>query len=215
VIRKNRLARSVRDPHNIVQDLPQRGVALRSIPCRSRGRHSFGRLITRQHHEREKPSNCPLAVRVGADRLGDVADRGGVGLDLLSLGAQSGVFGFQGWGLLLTLVSEHLAALAIDRRGCLGATALGRFFDDRIDLPPVKIGDGVSLDFGTRRKGCVLRLDGRLNRAPLAHIGGLRKELRLTGSGAPSGDNLKSNKARRAGGAITKVNSGQFDRSTT
>jgi hypothetical protein len=71
--------------------------------------------------------------------------------------------------------------MAINPQECpIGATALCQFFDGRIDLPSVEIGDGVSFDFDSRRKGCV-RLDGRLNRAPLAHMRGLRKELRLVG----------------------------------
>jgi hypothetical protein len=81
--------------------------------------------------------------------------------------------------------SEHLAglALAINRRECrIGATTLGRLPDDgRFDLawPPIDIGDGVSLDFGTRRKGCILRLDGRLYRTPFVHKRELGKKLRL------------------------------------
>jgi hypothetical protein len=41
---------------------------------RRRGRQGPGRRITTQHYERKKPSNCPLAVCAGADRLDDVAD---------------------------------------------------------------------------------------------------------------------------------------------
>jgi hypothetical protein len=46
-------------------------------------------------------------------------------------------------------------------------------------VPPAEIDDGVSLDFGTSRKGC-LRLDGRLYRTPPAHMDGHAKMLRLT-----------------------------------
>jgi hypothetical protein len=65
----------------------------------------------------------------------------------------------------------------------MAATALGCFLDGKIDLaqPPVEIGAGVSVDFDTRRKGCVLRLDGRLHRAPLVHMDRRGKNLRLTG----------------------------------
>jgi hypothetical protein len=76
-------------------------------------------------------------------------------------------------------------ALAINRQECrIGATAVGRFLDVRIDLridlaqPPVGIGDGVGLDFDMRKR-CVLRLDGRRYRAPLVHMGDLVKKLRL------------------------------------
>jgi hypothetical protein len=86
-------AMSVRDPHNIVHDLPQRDVVQWSIPCR--GRRRYRRRITTQHHEREKPSNCPLAVCVGANPLGDAAGRDGLGLDLSSIGAQSSALGFE------------------------------------------------------------------------------------------------------------------------
>jgi hypothetical protein len=88
-------ARSVRDLQNVVLGLRQRGVALWSVPCRCRGRQGPARRITTQHYEREKPSNCSLAVCLGADRLGDVADSSGLGLELPSLGDQSGVLGFQ------------------------------------------------------------------------------------------------------------------------
>ena len=84
----------------------------------------------------------------------------------------------------MALAGEHLVglALAINRRECrMSATALGRFLDGRFYLLPVEIGDGVSFDFDARRKGCVLHLNGRLNRATLAHMGGLGKKLRRAG----------------------------------
>jgi hypothetical protein len=177
---KNWHAGSVR---NIVHDLRQRGVALQSIARRCRGRRS-GRRITIEHHEREKPSKRTLAVCLGADWLGDVADRSGLGLYLPPLFAQSGALGFevgQGWDVPAP-ASEHLAGLApaINRRECCaGASALGRFVDGRIDLPPIE--HGVGFDWNTRPKSCVLHLDGRLNRAPLSDMGGLRKQLRLAG----------------------------------
>jgi hypothetical protein len=80
--------------------------------------------------------------------------------------------------------SEHLAGpvLAINPRECpIGATALGRFLDGKIDLaqPLVEIGAGVSLDFDPRREGYVLGVDGRLCQTLLAHMGGPRRALRL------------------------------------
>jgi hypothetical protein len=85
---------------------------------------------------------------------------------------------------LPTLASEHLPGLtlAISRRECrIGATALGRFFDSRIDLPQplVEIRDGVSLDFDTSRNGWVLRRNGRLYRTSLVHMGGPEQKVRL------------------------------------
>jgi hypothetical protein len=41
------------------------------------------------------PSHCPLALCVGAGRLGDVADRGGLDFDLPSRGAQTGALDFE------------------------------------------------------------------------------------------------------------------------
>ena len=94
--------------------------ASRSPPCRSRGRQCDGQWVTTQHHQCNEPPDCPFAVRVGANKLRDVADRCSFGLDLPALGAQGGALGLEvgkGDAFALALARKHLAVLALRLNG--------------------------------------------------------------------------------------------------
>jgi len=54
-------------------------------PCRSRSRQRDRQWITAQHHQDDQPPDRRLAVGVGADELGDVADWRGFGPGLRPL----------------------------------------------------------------------------------------------------------------------------------
>src|ERR1700719_684313 len=117
---------------------------------RSCGCQSDGQRIAAQDHHQDQPPYRSLAVGVGADELGDVADGRGLGLDLPALGAQGGTLGLAvGYGRSLSpaLLDQRLAALALCRdgreRGC-GPSALSRFLDREIDLAktPIEVADG-------------------------------------------------------------------------
>jgi hypothetical protein len=60
-----------------------------SPPCRSRSRQRDGQGIAAQDHQGNQPADRPLAVRVGADELRDVADGCGLSLDPSTLGARA------------------------------------------------------------------------------------------------------------------------------
>ncbi len=145
-------------------------------PCRRRsGRQGDGQRVAAKHHEGDQPPNCPLAVRVAAEKLGDVPDRRGLRLDLPALGAQGGAVGFevgQGRPLPLTLTGEPGAGSALvigQLHGGSGAALLGCLLNGRINLaqPPVKIGDGVGCHLNPGGKRRVLRLNRRRDRAAL------------------------------------------------
>jgi hypothetical protein len=53
-----------------------------SPPCRSRSRQCDSKRVATQDHERDQPPDCLFGVGVGADQLGDIADRRRFGLDL-------------------------------------------------------------------------------------------------------------------------------------
>ncbi len=61
-----------------------------------------------------QPTDRPLAVGVGADKLGDIANRRGLGLNLPALGAQGGALALavgEGRRLPLTLPASACRAL--------------------------------------------------------------------------------------------------------
>jgi len=63
--------------------------------------------VTRQHHQRDQPANRPLAIGVGPEQLGHIADRCGFRLDPATFGAQGGAFRLeigQGCSVLPTMV---------------------------------------------------------------------------------------------------------------
>jgi len=61
---------------------------MQSALRRGRRGQGDGKRVAAQHHQSDEPPDCALAVRVGADELGDVADRCGLGLDSAALGGQ-------------------------------------------------------------------------------------------------------------------------------
>jgi hypothetical protein len=69
----------------------------RSDQCRAEARRGQrnGQRIAAQNYKGDQPPDCPLAVRVGADQLGHVADGLGLVLDLPFFGAQGGAFGLE------------------------------------------------------------------------------------------------------------------------
>src|SRR5258708_6791043 len=159
--------KSMRALRVCIPDHAETSNASRSPPCRSRGRQCDGQWVTTQHHQCNEPPDCPFAVRVGANKLRDVADRCGFGLDLPALGAQGGALGLEvgkGGAFMLALVRERRPALALPlnrRERRIGPAALGGFLDGCVDLTqsPVKITYGVGLDVDPARKGRVLRLN--------------------------------------------------------
>jgi hypothetical protein len=64
-------------------------------PCRGCSRQCDRQWIAAQHHHQYQPPNRPLAVSVGAKKLGNVADRRILSLDLQSLAAQGDALGFE------------------------------------------------------------------------------------------------------------------------
>jgi len=52
--------------------------------------------VAGENHEGNQPSDCPLAVRIGADELRNVPDRCRLGLNPAALGGHGGALSFEG-----------------------------------------------------------------------------------------------------------------------
>ena len=61
-------------------------------PRRSRRGQGDGERVAAQNHERDQLPDSLLAVGVGAEQFRHVADRRGLGLDLLAFGGHGGAF---------------------------------------------------------------------------------------------------------------------------
>ena len=76
-------------------------------PHRSRRGQGDGERVTAQHDQSDKPPDCGLAVGVGADHLGYVADGRGLGLYLPTFGRHAGTFRLPALGVQILLVSRE------------------------------------------------------------------------------------------------------------
>ena len=65
-------------------------------PRRSRRGQCDGERVAPQDHERNQPPDGAFTVGVGADQLGDMADRRGLGFDLPALSGHAEMFRLQG-----------------------------------------------------------------------------------------------------------------------
>ena len=71
-------------------------MAGRHARCGRRSRQRDGKRIAAQHHQPDQPADCPLAVGVGPDEFGDVADLRRLGFGLPSFSGHTGAFCLEG-----------------------------------------------------------------------------------------------------------------------